>query len=472
MDPSNGSPNPSSAIQPQFRYLSGGGGPGASWGRYLSGGNNVSWGGSSYLSGGYQDPWQSSMNQWGRPQDMVRLTQSEQAAKAAAATQAGGTQPSAGGNEWATLDALDDAYASASSKTGVPANLIKAVNANESGFGQNGLTPVFFKGTDGRPDFYVIPFSGIKQATAESWGLDWNRLQTDKAYNIEAMGMILNGLYNSPLPEGGTVGSKYGWNGAISMYFLGTPQPTGKADELGNVDTEYVARVAGMWNDLDSRQLDASAGLGGAAPSYDSYGVAAPPQTDTYGTAPAAAPQAGPVASMGLTSIWGGDQNVYVSQGFGTEDNYWSTPDAAANNYNFAADYGLPAGHPGVDYSMAIGTPLYAPVGGTVTVVGQQTYDIPSGQYGWTDAFYEDNNGGVGQVRIKLDNGDEIILGHCSTSMVKPGQRIDAGMLVALSGTGGTPESGGPHLHLEVRVVDPTQKSGFRIVDPRIYFGG
>jgi murein DD-endopeptidase MepM/ murein hydrolase activator NlpD len=49
---------------------------------------------------------------------------------------------------------------------------------------------------------------------------------------------------------------------------------------------------------------------------------------------------------------------------------------------------------------------------------------------------------------------------------LQPGQHVTAGMLAGLSGG-----SDGDHLHLEVRQVDHSLPSGYRIVDPRGYFG-
>jgi murein DD-endopeptidase MepM/ murein hydrolase activator NlpD len=98
--------------------------------------------------------------------------------------------------------------------------------------------------------------------------------------------------------------------------------------------------------------------------------------------------------------------------------------------------------HSGIDIGAPLGTKLYSPFSGTVV------------QAGW--------NGGYGNsVTIRLPNGYLLILGHLSSVSVKPGQQVDAGSFLGLSGSTGY--STGPHVHVEMR--DP---SG-RIVNPANY---
>ncbi|MCX2726001.1 M23 family metallopeptidase [Thermomicrobium sp. 4228-Ro] len=98
--------------------------------------------------------------------------------------------------------------------------------------------------------------------------------------------------------------------------------------------------------------------------------------------------------------------------------------------------------HTGIDIGAPSGTRLYSPFRGTVV------------QAGW--------NGGYGNsVTIKLDDGKVLILGHLSSVAVRPGQRVDAGAFLGLSGSTGY--STGPHVHVEMR-----DQSG-KIIDPRNY---
>ena len=88
------------------------------------------------------------------------------------------------------------------------------------------------------------------------------------------------------------------------------------------------------------------------------------------------------------------------------------------------------------------GTPIRAALPGTVTV---SSYD--RGGYGY-------------YVMIDHGNGLTTLYGHCSQLMVSVGRAVEAGTVVAMSGSTG--RSTGPHLHFEVRV------NGDR-VNPRSY---
>jgi murein DD-endopeptidase MepM/ murein hydrolase activator NlpD len=162
---------------------------------------------------------------------------------------------------------------------------------------------------------------------------------------------------------------------------------------------------------------------------------------------------AGIPAGPALQTIFGGQQPPSIMQEFGQTD--YST--SHESTYTYGTSYGLPPGsHPGVDYGMPRGTSLYVPVDGVVV-------------YGGGTGYYTDNNGdgpGHGELLIQLANGDQIIMGHMSQITLQPGQHVTAGMLAGLSGG-----SDGDHLHLEVRQVDHSLPSGYRIVDPRGYFG-
>ena len=93
---------------------------------------------------------------------------------------------------------------------------------------------------------------------------------------------------------------------------------------------------------------------------------------------------------------------------------------------------GQPSGHSGIDLAVAPGTPIRAALPGTVTV----------SKY---------NPGGYGYyIMIGHENGLATLYAHCSQLLVQPGQTVEAGEVIALSGSTG--RSTGPHLHLEVRV--------------------
>lgn len=89
-------------------------------------------------------------------------------------------------------------------------------------------------------------------------------------------------------------------------------------------------------------------------------------------------------------------------------------------------------GHTGIDLGVPTGTPIRAALPGTVTV---STY----------------NQGGYGYyVMIDHGNGLSTLYGHCSQLLAYVGQTVEAGDVIALSGSTG--RSTGPHLHFEVRV--------------------
>lgn len=95
--------------------------------------------------------------------------------------------------------------------------------------------------------------------------------------------------------------------------------------------------------------------------------------------------------------------------------------------------------HAGLDVAVAIGTPIRASGGGVVAETG-------------TDAEYGNF------VMLNHPDGYQSLYGHTSRLLVAVGDTVEAGQVVALSGTTG--RSTGPHLHFEIR-------QGGRAVDPR-----
>lgn len=89
-------------------------------------------------------------------------------------------------------------------------------------------------------------------------------------------------------------------------------------------------------------------------------------------------------------------------------------------------------GHGGMDLAVPTGTPIRAALPGTVTV---SKYN--AGGYGY-------------YVMIDHGNGLATLYGHCSKLLAKVGQNVQAGEIIALSGSTG--RSTGPHLHFEARV--------------------
>jgi murein DD-endopeptidase MepM/ murein hydrolase activator NlpD len=106
--------------------------------------------------------------------------------------------------------------------------------------------------------------------------------------------------------------------------------------------------------------------------------------------------------------------------------------------YRYGQDLGLFNGeHPGWDVASPEGTPLYAPCDGTVIQAGGTPYYVYRGR---------ENVPGEGHFVLVRPNGDEIILGHCQRIVVKRGDVVKQGQLVAYSGW-----ENGAHCHVEVR---------------------
>ena len=86
--------------------------------------------------------------------------------------------------------------------------------------------------------------------------------------------------------------------------------------------------------------------------------------------------------------------------------------------------------HPGIDIAVPAGTPVRASGGGTVAAAG---YDSDYGLF----------------VLLRHPSGYETMYGHASRLIVAEGDDIQAGQVIALSGTSG--RSTAPHLHFEIR---------------------
>lgn len=112
-----------------------------------------------------------------------------------------------------------------------------------------------------------------------------------------------------------------------------------------------------------------------------------------------------------------------ISSGFGPR------PDPVTGAISF---------HQGVDFPVAVGTPVHAPGDGNIAAV----YDDPA--YGKV-------------VEIDHGGGMKTRLAHLATATVAVGDHVTAGQVVATSGNSG--RGTGPHLHLEIweqgKPIDP-----------------
>jgi murein DD-endopeptidase MepM/ murein hydrolase activator NlpD len=97
--------------------------------------------------------------------------------------------------------------------------------------------------------------------------------------------------------------------------------------------------------------------------------------------------------------------------------------------------------HPGIDIAIAMGTPIRAAGGGTVTSTGRDP------EYGLF-------------VLLTHPDGYQTRYGHASRLLVSDGDEVNSGQVIALSGSTG--RSSAPHLHFEIR------RNG-RSIDPRTF---
>lgn len=121
--------------------------------------------------------------------------------------------------------------------------------------------------------------------------------------------------------------------------------------------------------------------------------------------------------------------SVIITQLFG------GTEFAARN----ASIYGGRAYHPGVDFGTPRGTPIKAPLTGTVRATGNT--DAVPGCYSWGK-----------WTLIDHANGLSTLYAHQDLISVTPGQKVNTGEIIGYSGSTGY--STGPHLHFTVYAKD------------------
>lgn len=113
-------------------------------------------------------------------------------------------------------------------------------------------------------------------------------------------------------------------------------------------------------------------------------------------------------------------------------------PHPISSEYGYREFRGVRSFHYGIDLAVWTGTKVRATKDGTVTVASW----LPG--YGWA-------------VEIAHEAGYSTLYGHNSALLVKVGDRVKAGDVIALSGSSGW--STGPHVHYEIRLwgtpVDP-----------------
>jgi hypothetical protein len=151
-------------------------------------------------------------------------------------------------------------------------------------------------------------------------------------------------------------------------------------------------------------------------------------------------PGVGTVIGAGIGAIGGWFGSGGGSPGFGASFSSMgggsASPSSPITNGGVGTPYGATGNlwsggsHTGQDYPCAVGTPVHASLGGVVINTS------PGSDYGKT-------------VEIDHGNGYQTLYGHLSEVMVKVGDTVTQGQLIAKSGETG--KVTGPHLHYEVR---------------------
>ena len=143
---------------------------------------------------------------------------------------------------WEALNVHNAEIARAAAAKGVPANLLKSlINRESSGdWVRDGNRTPLIPGREhaGR----ILPFVGIFETVAASWGYDFSQMIGDKYLQIECMATIVKGLAE----EHG------GFENAATVYFGGPKALTEVfIDEFGMRSDVYAGKAIQGWRELD-----------------------------------------------------------------------------------------------------------------------------------------------------------------------------------------------------------------------------
>ena len=147
---------------------------------------------------------------------------------------------------WAALNAHNTEIGKAAKKKSVPPNLLKSmINRESSGNWERDGSRVVDVGRDkpdGSPN-HILPFVGIFETTAASWGYDFQKMIGNKALQIEAMATILAGL-----------AERYGGFDRAATVYFGGPDALNHVfcDEFGMCSDEYSRKAINDWRALDA----------------------------------------------------------------------------------------------------------------------------------------------------------------------------------------------------------------------------
>lgn len=321
-----------------------------------------------------------------------------------------------------TGDLSDDAVGfinATAEKYGIPANFLRAMLHHESSGDWRANNRV----ESGYRNQRMLPYVGIFESTAASYGINFNSLINNQGAQIDAMGFLLSEYFKK-------VGGEYGWQGVASYYYSGNPVAGGWTDEIGKVSSQqYVNNVMASWQSFDSKTGQSTYGSGFSA----------------------------------------GDDAILSTFGSGASIESWGEYGIVADDkdmYQYGRIYGTNGLiHTGLDVAASVGTPFYAPFSSRVICAGTGN-GVEA-----CDAFNDYFGQGNGRIEIEVTSGPyagaRLIFGHSSTSSVRAGSVIAAGTMLGTSGG-----QNSAHIHIEARVRDSSTSSGWRIIDPRLVFSG
>jgi len=124
-------------------------------------------------------------------------------------------------------------------------------------------------------------------------------------------------------------------------------------------------------------------------------------------------------------------------------------PRSVGRSQDFGANPGWgpnpPGGHNGDDWAVTVGTPVRAAGDGVVVFAGQFD-DTYADNFGWNLMY----GGNMVVLNMDGETAPYFEYGHNSKLLVKTGDRVRRGQIIALSGNsdGGTNVSTGPHCHV------------------------
>ncbi len=125
------------------------------------------------------------------------------------------------------------------------------------------------------------------------------------------------------------------------------------------------------------------------------------------------------IALMTIPVMAQADNGLPVENGVVTSGVGWRIDPFGSGKLSF---------HSGIDIAVPVGTPVRATRPGRILFAGERS------GYGAT-------------VIVEHSNGDRTLYGHNSMIRVSPGDRVEAGTVLAFSGNSG--RSTGPHVHFE-----------------------